>query len=227
MRRAAIVTLVVAVGCVKSPQHVAALPRWCWDSVEVRALACSDGTARRSGDTLYVRLANGRVMSFIEDFVSEAPGGYKYFGRIGRPALEVIQENGREAPPRWVFANEETGRSIVAEDEPVFSPDGARFATAAQPDWNNCTERDHPSLDVWRFTDTLPVLEWRLDPWDCRHHAGLGPTDPRWHGPDTLEFVRREEIVRDTAARSAPVVERRQSRALAVRDGNGWHLIAK
>jgi hypothetical protein len=163
-------------------------------------------------------------MPFIDDRAGEAAGGYHYVGRIPQPPLHVLQEYGHESPPSWLFVSELTGRFVVVSDQPVVSPDSTRFATAAQPDWNNCAERDHPSLDVWRFTDTLPVLEWRLDPWDCRRQMGWGPTKPHWRGRDTLEFVRNEQIVRDAGA---PLPDNRESRGIAVHDRNGWRVIAK
>jgi hypothetical protein len=236
MIRASVVTIVIAASCVNGAQDgndqagvrsTAASRPWCWDSVEIRALECSHQTARRTGDTLYVRLTSGRELPFIDDPVGEAPGGYRYVGRVPQPPLHVVQQHGHESPPTWIFVNERTGRTAVASDEPVLSPDSSRFATAAQPDWNNCAERDHPSLDIWRFADTLPVLDWRLDPWDCRRQTGWGPTSPRWHGPDTLEFVRNEQIVQDTVAKAPPIVEHRELRAIAVHDRNGWHIITK
>jgi hypothetical protein len=238
MRNAAIVAIAVLTGCVNGTPDatrqaakrlgtVASTSRWCWDSVEARALACSQQTGRRVGDTLYVRLTNGREMPFVDDRVSDNQGGYHCVGRIPQPPLHVVQEYGHESWPSWLFVSERTGHSTVANDQPVVSPDSTRFATAAQPDWNNCSERDHPSLDVWRFTDTLPVLEWRLDPWDCRRQVGWGPTDPHWHGPDTLEFIRNEQIVRDSVAKAPAIVEDRELRALAVRGRNGWRVIAK
>jgi hypothetical protein len=230
--RAAIVTIAVLAACKAVPGRThqpdthrtaaATSPRWCWDSLEVRALGCSGGTAHRSGDTLYVRLAEGRERTFVEDRVSEAPGGFHYVGRIPRPPLQVIQSYGHESSPQWIFVSELTGWTAVASDEPLVSPDSARFVTAAQPDWNNCSERDHPSLDVWRFTDTIPVLEWRLEPWDCRL-GGWGPTNPRWSGADTLEFVHNEQIDTNTSR----VFRQREWREIAVHDRKGWRVIQK
>src|SRR4051812_45241264 len=120
MRRAAIITLVFAAGCLKNARESAkqtglrtsasadddTLQPWCWDSVEVRALACSNGTARRSGDTFYIRLANAREVAFAKDLVSEARGGYKYVGRVPRSALQVVRQNGHETSPTWDFIDE-------------------------------------------------------------------------------------------------------------------------
>lgn len=235
MKRAVVLATVVVAACANPPERAeksagqfreiaAAARRWCWDTLEVRALACADSTAHRSGDTLTVRLADGRDLPFVDDPRGEAPGGYHYVGRIPQPPVHVVQQYGHETWPRWIFVSERTGSTAVANDEPLLSPDSSRFVTASQPDWNNCSERDHPSLDVWRFADPLPVLEWRLDPFDCRRRQGWGPTNPRWRGTDTLEFVHNEEIVRATATSTTPVVERRQSPGLAVRDRTGWRV---
>jgi hypothetical protein len=104
-------------------------------------------------------------------------------------------------------------------DAPVYAPDGARFVTAAQPDWNNCTERDQPSMDVWRFTDGLPVLEWRLDPWNCRTGTGWGPTDPRWRGADTIDFIRNDRVLGGESAGY------RRRAIVAVRGPGGWRVV--
>jgi len=204
-----------------------ALPTWCWDNVEVRALACSSQTARRVGETLYVRLTNGSEVSYVDVNAGEDDGGYRYVGRIPRPPLFVVQEYGHETGPSWLFVDQRTGRGVSVNDEPVVSADSTRFVTVAEPDWNNCAERNQPSLDVWRFTDTLPVLEWRLVSWDCRRQSGWGPTAPLWRGPDTLEFIRNEEIVRDTATKTPTSVEHLTSHGVAVRDRKGWRVIPK
>jgi hypothetical protein len=239
MKTAALAALAVATACANDARGRMRPPddrsvtagdaarAWCWDSVEVRALTCSSQTARRVGETLYVRLTNGSEMSYVDVNAGENAGGYRYIGRIPRPSLHVVQSHGHETPPSWLFVDERTGRAVSVNDEPVLSPDSARFVTAAEPDWNNCSERGQPSLDVWRFTDTLPVLEWRLVSWDCRRLNGWGPTAPHWRGPDTLGFIRNEEIVRDTAATTRTIVGHLTSHGIAVRDQNSWRVIRK
>lgn len=199
----------------------------CWDSVEARAIACSNRSAHRVGDTLFVSLANGRTLTLVDDPPDgEAPSGYQYAGRLPDPPLQIIEHVGGEASPSFEFISERSARSVTANDRPVFSPDGRRFVTAAEPDWNNCVERDHPSLDVWRFDEELPALEWRLAPWDCRKQTGWGPTNPRWHSGDTLEFTHNEEFVKDTAVGAPPVITRRTTRAVAVLGRGGWYVIS-
>lgn len=198
----------------------------CTDSVEARAIACSGGTARRAGDTLYVRLTTGRETTFVNAVGGEDEGGFRYGGRLGRAAFHLIESYGHEVYPTWLFMNARTGGTISADHEAVVSPDSLRFATAAN-DWFNCAEQDHPSLDVWRLTDTLPVREWRLDPFNCRTNAGWGPTNPRWRGPDTLEFTRNDAIVRNGASIGADRIEYRARPMLAVRDRSGWRVVSR
>ena len=125
MIQAAGMTAAIVAACTKSvertdrsgpdPTALAAPPRWCWDTVEFRALACSGGTAHRSGDTLDVRLANGRDLHFIDDPRSEAPGGYHYVGHLPQPRLHVVEMYGHEAMPKWIFVSERTGDTAGRE----------------------------------------------------------------------------------------------------------------
>ncbi len=202
--------------------------RACVDSIEARALSCSDRTARRVGDTLFVQLGTGREITFIDDQTSEAPGGFHYAGRIGRAAFHVIESYGHEVYPVWIVINARTGRQIVAySDIPVVSPDTARFATAAG-DWNNCAELDQPRMEVWRLTDTLPLLEWRLDAWNCKTQTGWGPTDPNWLGSDTLRFTRNDiELPKPVAPDSSSKPIYRTRPMLAVRNQRGWRIVGQ
>jgi hypothetical protein len=200
-------------------------PPACTDSVEARALACSGRTARRIGETLFVRLGTGRETTFIDDQTSEAPGGFHYAGRVGRERFHLVESYGHETAPLWIFINARTGRQVVAPDKPVVSPDTARFTTASDS-WNNCAELDQPRMEVWRLTDTLPVLEWRLDAWNCKTQTGWGPTDPHWVGSDTVRFTRNDmELPARVAADSSnqPIYHTRPM--LAVHDRKGWRVV--
>ena len=194
-------------------QASAPAPRVCLDSMEARAIECSGGAARRVGDTLFVRLENNRDTAFA-DWQGEAPGGYRYGGRVGSGALHVIEQYGGEAAPRWLVIDPKSGRSILANDKPIFSPDSSRFATAGEG-WNNCVE-SIPGMFVWAMTDSVPELEWKLDPWNCDKHSGWGPTHPVWSGNDTLQFTRHDRD-RMGGTRSRPI--------FAVRDGASWRVV--
>src|SRR5262249_14275758 len=113
-----LIVVALAIGCREShAAHVDSRAQarvFCVDSIEKRALACSGGAARRVGDTLFVRLDNGREKSFVEDNTSEAPGGYQYEGRVRRPVImHIVESNGHETAPTYIFLNPRTGREVV------------------------------------------------------------------------------------------------------------------
>ena len=194
----------------RPPVAASASDAVCIDSLEARAIACSGGTARRDGITLRVRLTGGSDTTFVDDTAGEAPGGFYYNGRIGRAAFHLIQGYGHETYPSWLVMSPRTGRRILALDLPVVSPDTARFATAT-PAWDNCSEANGTSFDIWRFTDTLPVLESRVVTQDCKTRGAWGALSLHWRTADTLEFVRV-----DTTAERRPM--------LAVHEGGGWKM---
>lgn len=216
--RAIAASALLLLGCGRAPAGS------CTDRNEARAFACSGGSARRAGDTLFVRLSSGRDLSFIDDPHGEAPGGFHYAGRIGGATFHMIERYGHESAETFILVNAQTGRRVEASDEPVLSPDGMRFATAAEPDWNNCSERNHPSLDIWRLTDSVPVREWRLDPFDCQARTGWGPIHPHWRTVDTLEFLRSDEVRKATPDSSGIPVQYRTTPMRAVHDVNGWRI---
>jgi hypothetical protein len=186
----------------------------CTDTLaEARALACSGGSARRAADTLYLRLRNGRDTTFVESR-GEGTVGYRYAGRLGR-GLHLIQRFGDESYPRWIVTSVLSGHRITFEDELVISPDSARFATA-QSGWHNCSEGGETRFEIWRMTDTMPVLEWRASPtWSCSSRSGWAASDPRWKGRDTLAFL-RNDVDAGAVSRRVPVV--------AVRGSTGWRV---
>jgi hypothetical protein len=203
------------------------------DSVEARALLCSGQTGRRVGDTLIVRLESGGEMRFVEDTKSEAPGGFRYAGRIGRAPFHVIESSGHETYPTWILLNTR-GQRIVAADSPIVSPDTTRFATGGTG-WDNCSEANGASLDVWRLTDSLPVREWRVETQTCKTRpgrsigadaaGGWGATNLHWRASDTLEFLRNDVVVKDTMPNALNPVEYRTRPMLAVHDRKGWRIL--
>jgi hypothetical protein len=82
-------------------------------------------------DTLFLRLTAGRDTAFINDRTSEAPGEFRYLGRIGHAAFHLVKESGHETSESWIFVNPRTGHTATALDEPHFSPDSTRFVTAS------------------------------------------------------------------------------------------------
>jgi hypothetical protein len=199
--------------------------RACTDAVEAKAFECSGGMARRNGDTLFVRSAAGTEETFLNDNKTEAPGGYRYKGRIGRRGYHVIEQSGFESYPAYDLVSPVTGRRVTLNEPPVLSPDSARVVSAIQDDdWTNCgVERGEPELRVWRLDDSIPVVELTLTPFDCRQNTGWGPTRPRWRSPDTVDFQRNDAEFRDSAGY---VVRSQRARPiLAVFDGRSWRIV--
>src|SRR5438128_1250779 len=60
----------------------AAQSRTCLDSVETRALACSNGAARRVGDSLFLKLdtVERRMLNYSHGEMEQT---FRYVGRIG------------------------------------------------------------------------------------------------------------------------------------------------
>lgn len=194
------------------------------DSDETRAIACSGQTARRTGHTLFVRLESGREMAFVDDTGGEAPGGFHYAGRIALGAFQLIESWGHESYPQWIVLSARTGRSVIASDVPLLSPDSRRYATGG-PAWENCAEGGGATLDVWRLMDTLPLLEWRVVTQDCKNPLYWGASNLRWRSPDTLEFTRNDKLVVHAGGNPPDSAEYLTRPALAVRDDHGWRIV--
>jgi hypothetical protein len=94
---------------------------------------------------------------------------------------------------------------------PVPSPDSLRFA-AANALWD-CAESPDQRLEIWRFTDSVPELEWRLEKLPCKS-SGRAATAPVWKSSDTLDFTRHREALADSGE-----VGR------AAHDARGWRLL--
>jgi hypothetical protein len=217
---------VITAGCTRTTSDVAGDQALvgignhiCMDTLHERvALDCAHGRAHRAGIALFVQ-ARGGELRFVDDTAGEAPGGFAYVGTIGDTALHVVQSNGHESYPVWILVDPRTRKSVALTEWPAFSSDGAYFATGGSY-WDNCSEADGTTIEVWHFTRSVPVLEWREATQDCLHgsSAGWGATHLVWHGRDTIDFDRIEW---DTAA-TPPA--RRTRRARAVRTLNGWRL---
>lgn len=81
----------------------------CADSVETRALACSGGTARRVGNTLFVRLGTGAETRFVDKASAEDEVGYRYMGRVASNRFHIVERNGDESEPTYHLVNAASG----------------------------------------------------------------------------------------------------------------------
>lgn len=220
----AIVVLALAAACRGEPHpaSTAAAGRICADSSEPRAIAeCSGGLARRRAHMLYIRIDSGRELSFANDTAGEAPGGMWYYGRVGRLGFHLTSPFGGEVEPTFSLTNPHTGRSITGlYSWPVLSPDTSRFASFEEG-WMGCEETHGTDLEIWRFTDSLPVREFKLRPAECPAVATWGAIDPRWRGNDTLEFTHVERGPPDSLGNIADV--KRPVRV--IHDAAGWRIV--
>jgi hypothetical protein len=185
----------------------------CIDTIEAKALKCAGATVSRAGDTLILRLAAGRDTNIVST-TDEIGLTYQYVGRLGPGAFHLIEQIGGDQPPQFILVHPGSGRSIRTVNMPVLSPDSARFA-AATPGWD-CAESPEQALEIWRFTDSIPVREWRLEKLVCDGDgltSGWAALQPAWRAPDTLTFIRFEE----RANRRRP--------GLAVHGVSGWRLL--
>ena len=191
----------------------------CADSIEARALACSRGTARRSHDTLFLRLDSGRDTAIVST-VGEEEVTYQYAGRIGDKGPHLIEQLGGHSPPRFLVMSPRSGAWISAPGMPALSVDGARFA-AANDTWD-CAESPDQRLEVWRLTDSIPISEWKLAELHCEANGaeiGSAAVHPVWRGADTLEFTRIERV------KSNGAIVRQQRRTFAVPGPHGWTVL--
>ena len=198
----------------------------CTDSIETRALACSGGTARRVGNTLFVRLGTGAETRFVDNASAEDDEGYRYVGRVASNRFHIVERNGNESEPTYHLVNAATGVFVITEEIPRFSPDAQRFAIGGSH-WDNCAEANGGKLEVWRITDSVPVIEWRTVTQACGRSvpAGWGAVDLRWRSPDTLAFMREDFAPRDTSVVSSGA-QRRRRPMLLVGTGARWAIVA-
>lgn len=190
----------------------------CTDSDEVRAIACSGGSARRVAETLFVRLDSGIDKAF-RNRGGEADVTYQYAGRLGRPPFHLIEVVGGERPPRWKFLNGRSGDEIEADDQLLMSPDSTRFVTPGT--WGDCDDLGDAGMVMWQLTDRIPVMTWGITTWHCQPESGWGPSDLHWRTSDTLEFIRNERVEGDTLGK------RRKRSMLLVHEPTGWHIIPR
>jgi hypothetical protein len=185
----------------------------CVSLTEREAFTCSGATASRSGDTLRIHLVLGRDTLFANTN-GEVAFTYQYLGRLGPHGYHVVEQFGGERPPFFWMVQPRSGLAVAATGMPVISPDSNRFA-AATPAWD-CAESPDQRLAIWRFADSVPVLEWEIAPLHCADNGtttGWAALEPIWRSPDTLTFARVEQPS-----------ERRHT-TLVVRDSHTWHLV--
>ena len=106
---------------------------------------------------------------------------YSYHGPAPSPPYHIVQVHYYEGVS-WLLLNAERRRWQVVRSRPLFSPDGAWFATA----WTDLEAGFDPShLDIWaveadsvrRVLALTGGMEW-------------GAVDPRWVSSNRIEYFR-------------------------------------
>lgn len=194
---------------------------WCRDTSETVALRCSSSVTTRNGDTLVLSTARqGRVVRVNHPADGENHSEFRFVGRLrgaGAAAFHVLDYQGYESGA-VELVHEITGDSLMLASRPLLSPDGARFAVAADG-FDTC--EGTVVLEVWSLDTSMPTREFGVHPFDCGRDIGWWPTDVAWRGADTLTFVRHgfEAMVARTGN---PAMQ--TNPAMLVRSPGGWAL---
>ncbi len=196
----------------------------CTSEDEPAALACSGELARRSGDTLFVRAGAGGVGGGESLFVSNPVDGdqhvdFVYRGRLSAN-LHVVEVRTNESAFASLFDGR-TGRGMAVVNVPVASKSGQRLV-AASLSLDVCEGSN--AVQIFRMTDTLPVVEWTWRSEKCGADAEWGPEDPRFvgGGDDTVELTRVSNVPAASRAADRSFTRYPRRQVLVVRSGGGW-----
>ena len=228
---ACIAALLVAAGCTSErakhaePVPAPALEGRSLEAVqqqgEQRAISQRSEAVRRVGDTLFIRVASGAESTFVDNPVdNDAYVKFTYVGTIAHGVLHHIDIQGWESGGSLVL-NAASGRKLWIPGKPVMSPDGRRFASS-QMAMQIC--EGITALEIYRVTDSIPVREWGIEPFDCATDEGWGASNEAWLSPDTLRFTRNELPPESARGIDGPRYVTRPM--LVVRGASGWRIVA-
>jgi hypothetical protein len=83
-------------------------------------------------------------------------------------------------------------------------------------------------LEIYRLTDSIPALEFEIEPRDCITDIGWAPWNLKWLAPDTLAFIADWDPRTNALPRTPADTSRYISRPmLAVRDGTSWRIVPR
>ena len=190
---------------------------------EQRALSQRLGSVRRVGDTLFIRVASGAESTFVDNPVdNDTYVKFTYVGTVANGALHHIDVQGWESGGS-MLVSATSGRKIWIPGPPVVSPDGRRFASS-QMAMQIC--EGITVLEIYRVTDSIPVREWGIEPFNCATNVGWGASDQVWLSPDTLRFTRYElSPLKGPGLDSAGGPPYPTQRMLVVHAGAGWRMV--
>ncbi len=190
---------------------------------EHKAIVTSNGTVRRVGDTLFIRATNGKQSTFVtRPENNDMKVAYTYVGTIANGTLHQIHVQGWET--WWTsYIQVATGQRFNTAGEPLISPDGRRIASSSYAlEVCEIVAR----LEIYRLTDSLPALEFEIEPRDCIAETGWSPRDLEWLSPDTLAFIADRSA---TGSPPSPLDTNRSvsGPTLAIRDRDKWRIVPR
>jgi hypothetical protein len=158
---------------------------------EAVALRCADGAAYRHGDTLFVRLADGRVLTHVNEFGREGSNYYRYAGQLrgsGGDArtFHLIHRSGDEDWGEMRLIDTASADTMTLSMTPLMSPDSTRFILS---DGNVNICLDSSSFSIWRITTGRPEREW-VSQASCSTARQWSVVVREWRSADTIAVTR-------------------------------------
>jgi hypothetical protein len=190
----------------------------CGRRVEQYQLGRLPQYAFRTGDTLFVRLAAGRQIQFVDRGVEDETGvWYAYHAFLPTVGYHVVQVLLYEGTG-YQMVSHENGSVASVHAPPIVSPDGGRFATASE----DLEAGYNPTaIQIWRLGELGAVLEWTLEPAD----APAPPEGDPW-GPHALSWITPTEIRVEQVRVDVETNIRRVAGEVVIRLTNGeWRVL--
>lgn len=146
--------------------------------------------ATRSGETLTLRLASGRTLTFVDNpETGEEYRSNEFRGVIpGKPFALVMQ--GFLEGGFYSLVHLGTGEETRLDNPPVFSPDGQwLFSTSVDLEAGFFPNR----VAIHRVTSTGAPLVWEMEDYMME----WGPEDTRWVDNQTLTYTKVSRVFQD------------------------------
>ena len=187
--------------CRDIPDRVA-----CRRRIEERRLAATNGTVRRSGDSLVITVEGAEPVVLVDSLDEHQVGvQYSYLGahpRLGWHLVHVQEYEG----DGWLLIHPRTKAEFPLDARPVYAPGMRRFATAS---WDLEAGYNANALRILSLDADSAWIEWEIEPDDW------GPSSPRWASNNVLHFTKHVQLEGGGYADSTAVV---------TFTGEGWQL---
>lgn len=182
----------------------------CARAIEGRLLPETD-RASRHGDTLALVLAAGDTLRLVDESGDHSDVVYYSYQGHWPPSGHYLVQRQYYEGAEHVLVHDSTGESTVIPDRPLLSPDGRRFAVLAL---DLVAGYGPNTLQLWRFEDSAPTMEWETSP------TQWGPTDGAWEDTTALRFTQRG-FCSELGGTGRDMCQRP---ARLYRSGGNWHL---